>query len=136
MKRLPSFSLRRSRGIALGSIVVGVFVAIAVACSNQGEGERCNVDNGNDDCKTDEGLICYRAALLRDTRDYAPDRCCPSDPSKATHPLCKSPVSGLGDAAVPPDTGPPTPVADADVDTGTTDDAGADAAADADADAQ
>ena len=111
MKR-PSSSSPRKRGgsiphrrlgIALFALA-GAFIAVASACSNQGEGEVCEFLNGNDDCKTDEGLICYPQAQLRNTNS---DRCCPVDRSKATHPVCKTSVETGGDAMPTPDTGPP-----------------------------
>jgi len=122
---------RRVLGITL-FVIGGALLAIGSACSNQGEGERCEVENNNDDCKTDEGLICFEANLLSNTTS---DRCCPADRSKATHPVCKTSTDiGGGDAIAPADTGPsPTP------DTGTPDaDAGGEDAPsgnDADADA-
>ena len=124
---------RRSAGIAL-LVAVGGFIAIASACSNQGEGERCEIANGNDDCKTDEGLSCYPAGQLV---DQTSDRCCPTDRSKATHPVCRTPVDIVGDAATPADTGP-APSGDASTaDTGTQDASTEDASSDAsDADAQ
>lgn len=128
MKRPASFSgparragsrRHRSAGIAL-FVVASVCIAIAGACSNQGEGERCEIENGNEDCKTSEGLICYRAEQLTNTDS---DRCCPPDRTKATHPICKETVDISGaDAFAPADTGPAIPTADA---------AGADADADA-----
>lgn len=87
-------------------ILAGGLAAMA-ACSNQGEGERCESLNGDEDCKTDEGLVCYPAALLTNTTS---DRCCPRDRSTATHPVCKTPVEVVGtDGGAPPDTGPPAP---------------------------
>ncbi len=126
MKR-PSSSPSRTRrgptskraGIALFA-VTSAFILIASACSNQGEGERCEILNGNDDCRTEDGLICYPSNQLRNTTS---DRCCPADRSRATHPVCKTSVdTGSGDALAPPDTGTTTP------ETGTPDDdAGSDA---------
>lgn len=84
---------------------------IASACSNQGEGERCEILNGNDDCNTEEGLICFPMTQLRNTNS---DRCCPADRSRATHPVCKTSADpGGGDSAPPPDTGAPSPTPDA-----------------------
>lgn len=137
MKR-PSSSLphrrgpnpKRTWGIALFA-VASAFIMIASACSNQGEGERCEVLNGNDDCKTDEGLICYPEAQLRNANS---DRCCPADRSRATHPVCKTTVDlGGGDSAAPPDTGPP-PAPDAGGQDANVEDAPSDAG-DVDADA-
>jgi hypothetical protein len=96
-------------GIAL-LLVAGAFVAMVAACSNQGEGERCEVDNGDDDCRTGEGLSCYPEAQLKNAGS---DRCCPRDRSKATHPVCKQSSNIDFDAAPPPDTGPPPPKTDA-----------------------
>jgi hypothetical protein len=89
-----------------GSIVlligVGALLAVAVACSNQSEGERCDTLNGNDDCTG--GLICYPQAQLKDTIS---DRCCPADRSKATASVCQVAVDILGgDASTPADSGP------------------------------
>lgn len=81
--------------------MAAVFVALASACSNMSEGERCNVTNGSDDCA--DGLICYKADQLNGT---VSDRCCPSDRARATTTVCRIGVSGIADAAVPPDTGP------------------------------
>lgn len=122
---------RRAAGVAL-FVALGGFIALATACSNQGEGERCEVANGNDDCKTDEGLICYRADQLADRTS---DRCCPADRTKAKHPVCQTPVNIVGDAATPADTGPP-PTSDAG-DAGAKEAGPEDASSDAaDADAQ
>jgi hypothetical protein len=111
-------------------LVVGVFVAIFAACSNQGEGERCEILNGNDDCK--DGLICTSENLLRNANS---DRCCPSDRSKATHPICKTASEiGLDGSTAPADTGPPPSAdagSDADADASNVGDAGADADAEA-----
>jgi hypothetical protein len=113
--------------------VTGVLAAIGIgtACSNQGEGEVCNILNGSDDCQTDNGLSCFRAS---DLNNVTSDRCCPTDRSRATHPACTTPIviSGSGDAAAPADTGPGTVTQDAQVaETGSTDAADAANAADA-----
>lgn len=115
----------------VASVVVGSLIALA-ACSNQGEGERCEIANGNDDCKTSDGLICYDGTLLNGKPSGA--RCCPSDRSKSTVAVCMTSIdiSG-GDATAPADTGPPS------IDTGDAGDAGSDAhdgsISDADSDA-
>jgi hypothetical protein len=121
VKRVRTY--RKTASIVVGCFLAG-FVALA-ACSNQGEGERCDSLNGNEDCKTDQGLICYPKGQLTNTNS---DRCCPADRTKATEPVCQTPVDPVGnDATAPADTGPPiTPdanVSDADA-----------TAADADAD--
>ena len=99
-------------GILMASLVGGV-VTLA-ACSNQGEGDRCQAENGNDDCQS--GLVCLAATQKSfnggDGRLVNPpynnsDRCCPADRSQATHPACAVPTNPTGtDAAPPADTGP------------------------------
>lgn len=138
MKRPASFSPRklgapsRFAGGILCSLIAA-FVAIT-ACSNQGEGDRCETANGNADCDTSAGLICYPQAQLTNTSS---DRCCPEDRSRATHPICKTSV-GIADGSTPADTGPPPPPppdAGGDADAATATDADTDAADAADADA-
>ena len=108
--------MKRALGkrIAVGLLLVAAAVLGGIAaCSNQGEGERCEITNGDDDCKTGEGLICTRASDLSNSNS---DRCCPSDRSRATAPVCLTPINIVGgDGSAPPDTGPP---ADAETDAG------------------
>jgi hypothetical protein len=124
VKRPASFRSRkrgdsnRFAGIALFSIVTA-FIAIATACSNQGEGERCEIENGDEDCDTSAGLICWPETQLRNASS---DRCCPADRSKATHPVCKTAVEIGVDAMTPADTGP-APVVEAGADVTTVSDA-------------
>jgi hypothetical protein len=112
-------AVKRAMPFRTASLVVGL-VAIAfivlAACSNQGEGERCDVGNGNDDCRTN--LVCYAAASLTNS---TADRCCPQDRATSTEPVCKTAVNlAGGDAAAPIDSGPAPVTADATVqDTGT-----------------
>lgn len=100
-------------GIMMATLVGGL-VTLA-ACSNQAEGDRCQAENGNDDCQS--GLVCLAAtqkAFNGSTEGLvnAPynnsDRCCPAQRSNATHPACVllSPTVTGTDAAPPPDTGP------------------------------
>ncbi len=128
MKRAKSY---RTTSLVVGLVVAGG-IAVLAACSNQGEGERCNSLAGNEDCNTDDGLACYPAAQLKDT---VSDRCCPLDRTQATHPVCLTQVGiGSQDASAPADTGPATSN-EASVNDGATEassnpgsDAGADAA--------
>lgn len=115
----PSSAPRRRQLATAVSALVVAFLGIATACSNQGEGERCETQNRNEDCDTSAGLICYPANQLGSNSD----RCCPADRSKATHPVCKAATDISVDATPPPDTGP-APVVDS---------GGADTAAPADA---
>lgn len=117
MKRALSY---RKAGLLATALAAG-FLAI-VACSNQSEGERCDSLNGDEDCQTDEGLVCYPAPLLNNAGS---DRCCPRDRAQATHPVCMTPVSiGGQDAATPADTGPPEPEPEPEPDAAASIDAG------------
>ncbi len=113
-------------------VLVGGWIALS-ACSNQGEGERCEIANNDDDCKTDEGLVCFPKAQLSPPYNNA-DRCCPRDRSQATTDPCKFPTNPIGGDATPPgDTGPgPDVQVEASTDAG---DAGEDSATTSDADA-
>lgn len=115
----------------VGSAVLATFVMLT-ACSDNGEGERCQTENGDDDCA--DGLICLssgRTILYAvDAGDggdggvFIPkdptaggngitggtvnppyndsDRCCPADRSTATHPACTIPQNSIN-----PDAGTP-----------------------------
>jgi len=114
-------------GVLMASMLGGI-VTLA-ACSNQAEGERCQAENGNDDCQ--DGLVCLAASQ----KDFnggtgfvnAPynnsDRCCPLDRDNATHPACVNlQTTVTGDGAAPPAETGPTPDAATDssqADTGT-----------------
>lgn len=107
MRRVGRFRIAS----ALGAFGACAWLALS-ACSNQGEGERCEFLNGNDDCK--DGLICLPATpqpnaglgVVNPPFNNS-DRCCPLDRSQATHPACVIPTSPVSDAATPPlDTGP------------------------------
>jgi len=63
------------RSIAALSFVTALAVLSAPGCSQQGEGERCDLDkNGDADCN--DGLSCVPAKNLR---EGITDRCCPSE---------------------------------------------------------
>jgi hypothetical protein len=92
-------------------LLVSALVACALAgplqaCSNNGEGDRCDVlaDNGgNDDCQ--DGLVCTpRSSLNAPTASgIQTDICCPQDRSQATTTICQQPTTSVGgDAAAPP----------------------------------
>ncbi len=102
--------------------VVGLF-ALPTACSNNAEGERCQSENGNDDCA--DGLTCIPKTQLVAPFNSA-DRCCPFVRQNATSAACKPGSGTIGNN--PPaeggaDTGSP--------DTGATDAADASDAQDA-----
>lgn len=111
------------------------------ACSEQGEGERCEGSASNpsdsEDCAS--GLVCKRSSELNNSDT---PRCCPPDAAAASTNVCGTASSGPLDAAIPSDdatTGDATVDAGNDADAADAADASdaADAAdaADADADA-
>jgi len=66
--------------LAAASIVIASFAF--PACSNQAEGERCDVNNNDDDCQ--EGLICTSSRELGGSADY----CCPPGQGTSELPEC------------------------------------------------
>jgi hypothetical protein len=71
-------------------------VTASVACSNQGEGEFCSSNNGNNDCQ--DGLECIPAPGVNATTVNR-DRCCPIPPAQPTTAECSLPTTTLIDAA-------------------------------------
>lgn len=71
-------TLQRSFFLAL--LVMAPLTTEVVACSGQGEGERCEHKNGNDDCQ--EGLVCKSSKDLGGNADI----CCPT--GQSTNPEC------------------------------------------------
>jgi hypothetical protein len=69
------------------SILPIAFVTLLVACSQQGEGERCLY--GNADCAS--GLICIEARYLETeyASKFPADRCCPSDERASSDSRCQ-----------------------------------------------
>lgn len=129
--------MKKPGQIVSGSLVLAVIgFGIVVACSDQGEGDRCEIENGDSDCAA--GLVCVPASR-RASSDAATaadaalgtgessssggyiaagyngvnegyntsDRCCPANRALATHPACVK-LEGTTDAAPPPNTGPST----------------------------
>jgi hypothetical protein len=81
----------------VSSTLVALFVAIAVgACSNEGEGQPCSTDNGNNDC--DDNLECVPPPSGQSVTD-APEVCCPVPPAQPTTPECSAPTFHLGDGS-------------------------------------
>ncbi len=73
-----------------------------LACSNQGEGERCDhlaSNGGNDDCQ--DGLVCTPSSSLNGA-GY--DACCPVDRTQATTSVCSlSMATGIDASVTTPD---------------------------------
>lgn len=65
------------------------------ACGKQGEGERCDINSGRNDCET--GLLC-RSAELIGVEGRGAALCCPPDDVPPTVTAC------LSGAALPDDT--------------------------------
>ncbi len=123
----------------VASCSLGALVLVA-ACADQGEGERCQLENGNDDCAG--GLVCTRSTdlpIAPNFRGQARDnegRCCPLNRSQSSVAECaQTPPAPGGDAALTP----VAPLVDGATDSSTTDSApdanGGDATTDAGTDA-
>lgn len=109
MKRpLPSAS-RRTVGMVLAAVLL-TCMAIGTACSNQGEGERCDTD---DDCQS--GLRCQTNNLPQYNNQVVP-RCCP--PANPTALDCKAPIGSDDGGDNPQPDSSTTPTPDAETDSG------------------
>lgn len=121
--------------LAFGPVAaLGLALLLAAACTGQGEGQRCQLGNGNDDCQ--DGLICYAATdiTLPGGGSSNSDICCPVNRTAAVEEICKQANVTPGSDASIPDTGTP----DTGTDTGAKDgaaDGGTDAASDGAVDA-
>lgn len=89
MRRPTLFAL-----LAVPVLAAGVVIA---ACSDEGEGQPCSLQNGSNDCQSN--LICEKPPGQSDS----PAVCCPMDPSQATTPECSLPVTGVDASPAPPD---------------------------------
>lgn len=71
-------------------------VSLAIACSKQGEGERCDPNSGSLDCDT--GLICRTADQLSIAAGRGVALCCPPDDVQPSVNACSAgavlPVEG------------------------------------------
>ncbi|MFO0548197.1 MAG: hypothetical protein U0271_07400 [Polyangiaceae bacterium] len=82
-------------------VLSGSFALLLVAlsaCVVQDEGQRCNADNGNNDCA--EGLVCLTSRELGGNADV----CCKADGS-STAPDCTPQTSGTGNTTSSNSTG-------------------------------
>lgn len=73
---------------ALAFLTWSPLLAVVAGCASQGEGERCDDNNGNVDCEQD--LICTRVGLGSD------HVCCPAAPP-VTAPVCNTTSSPTPD---------------------------------------
>jgi hypothetical protein len=95
------------------ALVSGALLAVlSASCTGQGEGERCQLANGNDDCQS--GLVCYAASTITlpgTTNQSNADICCPANRADSTEDICKTgnatPTSdaSINDSSSNPDTG-------------------------------
>lgn len=125
--------VRRYRLVGIGmTLVVGSWL-IVTACSNYGQGERCETGNNSEDCSQEEGLVCTRVEELApgfNNPQTQGDRCCPRDRNQATAAPCKFPTEDAGVFGPPGES-----EGGADADAGALPDADAGSDADPDADA-
>jgi hypothetical protein len=80
---------------ALALLALLGVVTSFTACSNQGEGEFCDMNNGSDDCQS--GLVCEKAPGI--TAAVNPTRCCPIPPAQPTTSACSLPTTTTLDAS-------------------------------------
>jgi hypothetical protein len=99
--------LKRARAMLPTNVILVILCsALAVACSKQAEGERCDTNNGSLDC--DDGLICRSEAegqLAIRGRGIA--LCCPPDDVAPSVDACRA------GAQLPEEELPPAPSTDA-----------------------
>lgn len=79
--------------LAIATALLSTFIA----CSQQGQGERCLTANGNADCEA--GLVCTPKEELRESEGnaaaFAADRCCPPiDGPQWSDPRCEPGTRG------------------------------------------
>jgi hypothetical protein len=80
------------RSIAALSFVTALAVLSAPGCSQQGEGERCDLEkNGDADCN--DGLTCIKAT---DLHDGITDRCCPADGTESDSRCTRATIMASG----------------------------------------
>ncbi|WP_394837528.1 MSCRAMM family adhesin SdrC [Pendulispora rubella] len=117
----------RTRFLVVAFCVFGALgAAFAPGCSNQAEGERCSIDNGNSDCESN--LECVSVGNGPSGSQF---RCCPNPRTSSSSAACRGETTA-NDATTPTDTGAPGDSgSDAD---GQTQDSGQDAPVDAPSD--
>lgn len=107
----------RTLKAALFAFALPFVLASSLGCSNQGEGEPCSRNNGNEDCES--GLVCTSKERLRSNSDL----CCPPEPKLPSVAAC-TPGAGGGTT---PDASTGTPDAGGSPDASEPTDAGSDA---------
>lgn len=80
--------VRRALGASLVALV------LLVACSRQEEGDRCSVENDDNDCES--GLICIDYHDLRGGEADEVSRCCPPEGEPISNARCTPLIGGGG----------------------------------------
>lgn len=79
---------QRALAVALAAVVA------LLACSRQGEGDRCSTENDNNDCES--GLICVAAKDLRSEQNDGVSRCCRPEGEGVGDGRCTRLIGGNG----------------------------------------
>jgi hypothetical protein len=100
-------------------------LALQTSCSQEPEGERCDLNNGvsGGDSDCNDGLVCTSATEL----GTETDRCCPADRTQATVPPCLISTTATDASAAPPEGGGSTTDSATGAETSTTTEAGTEA---------
>jgi hypothetical protein len=80
-----------------------IALALETSCSQEPEGERCDLNNGvsGGDSDCNDGLVCTSATEL----GTETDRCCPADRTQATLPPCTISTTATDASSAPPEGG-------------------------------
>jgi hypothetical protein len=92
------------KGLATAAFIAVAVLAASGGCSNQSEGDRCSVLNGNDDCS--DGLECVAAAEF--LGQSGADICCPLKGNSTSTTLCGLRNNQTATDAAIPEAGPDT----------------------------
>ena len=100
----------RHRKGSFGLLLLAVAMAGAGACSNQGEGQRCDKNSGDSDCAT--GLVCTTIQSTTSGGSAGAPQgqlpaavCCPPPGQSATTQACSAVTSIFDAGTVPADAG-------------------------------
>ncbi len=76
--------------------LAGLMTLPLSGCQRQQQGERCDLDNADDDCDQGDDLVCTDSAKLREGDDKV-SRCCPEDLKDSSDSRCAPKQGGTGD---------------------------------------
>ncbi len=77
--------------------LAGLMTLPLSGCQRQQEGERCDLENADDDCDRGDDLVCTDSAKLRDATIDKVSRCCPEDLKDYGDARCAPKQGGTGD---------------------------------------